>query len=125
MKTILVLALTISVLGCGGYGSGSGSGMGGGATPEITGLMPNMSSPGQAFQLTVAGSNFTSGSVIYWGSIPKNTTFMTSGQLVAPQITAADTACANPPCTVAVYVRTSGGPYGSGVNSNSMNFTIQ
>jgi hypothetical protein len=64
MKTILVLALTISVLGCGGYGSGSGSGMGGGATAQITGLMPNMSSPGRAFQLTVAGSNFTSGSVI-------------------------------------------------------------
>ncbi len=79
--------------------------------------------PGQAFMLTVNGSNFTSGSVIYWGMTPKTTTFMTTGQLGA-LITSIDTACSMTPCTVQVYVRTTGGVYGAGVNSNSLPFTI-
>jgi hypothetical protein len=54
---------------------------------------------------------------------PKATTFMTAGQLTAA-ITSTDTACSMTPCTVQVYVRTSGGAYGGGVNSNSLPFTI-
>jgi hypothetical protein len=122
MKKISVLLLIILAVGC-GYTKPSNS-MGSGAAPVITNLMPNSTMmPGQAFTLTVNGSNFTSGSVIYWGMTPKATTFMTAGQLTA-SITSTDTACSMTPCTVQVYVRTSGGVYGGGVNSNMMSFTI-
>jgi hypothetical protein len=123
MKKICVpLLLTMVALGC-GYTRPSNS-MGGGAAPAITQLMPNMTTmPGQAFMLTVNGSNFTSGSVIYWGMTPKTTTPVTAGQLTA-QIASTDTACSMTPCTVQVYVRTTGGVYGGGVNSNTLPFTI-
>ncbi len=114
---ICVLLLTIVALGC-GYTKKSNSM--GGAAPVITSLMPNSATAGQAFTLTVNGSNFTSGSVIYWGMTPKTTTFMTAGQVTAP-ITSADTMTAG---TVQVYVRTSGGVYGGGVNSNNVPFTV-
>ncbi len=120
MKKICVLLLTIFSVGCGSYSTPS---MGGGTAPAVIQLMPNMTMPGQAFMLTVNGSNFTSGSVIYWGMNPKTTTFMTTGQLVA-LITSIDTACSMTPCTVQVYVRTTGGAYAGGVNSNSLPFTI-
>ena len=114
MKKIgVLLLLTIVALGCGYTRHGGG-------TPTITSLMPNSATAGQAFNLTVNGSNFTSGSVIYWGTTPKITDFMTSGQLEAA-ITSTDTMTAG---TVQVYVRTTGGVYGGGVNSNSMPFTI-
>ncbi len=121
MKKICVLLLIILAVGC-GYTRKSNS-MGGGAAPVITNLMPNSATAGQAITLTVNGSNFTSGSVIYWGTTPKTTTFVTAGQLTAA-ITSTDTACSMTPCTVQVYVRTSGGVYGGGVNSNMMPFTI-
>ena len=118
MKKIgVLLLLTIVALGC-GYKSKSG--MGGGGTPTITIIMPNTATAGEAFTLTVNGSNFKSGSVIYWGMTPKMTDFVTAGQLIA-SITSTDTMTAG---TVQVYVRTSGGVYGGGVNSNSLPFTI-
>ena|SRR5713101_6828810 len=120
-KICVLLLLTILTVGC-GYTKKSNS-MGSGGAPVITSLMPNSASAGQAFMLTVNGSNFTSGSVIYWGMSPKTTTFVTTGQLTA-QIASTDTACSMPPCMVSVYVRTTGGVYGGGVNSNSVTFTI-
>ena len=117
---VLLLLLPIVALGC-GYKSKSG--MGGGGTPTITSLMPNTAHPGDTPMLTVNGSNFTSGSVIYWGTTPKNTIFVMAGQLTT-QLTSSDTACSMTPCTVQVYVRTSGGIYGGGVNSNMLPFTI-
>ncbi len=122
MKKICVLLLTILVVGC-GYTKPSNS-MGGGAAPTITSLSQTSATAGMAFTLTVTGSNFTSGSVIYWGMpTPKTTMFMTAGQLTA-QITSTDTACSMTPCTVQVFVRTSGGVYGGGVDSNMVPFTI-
>ena len=124
MKKICVLVLTIVALGCGYKSKNYSTGTMGGGAPSITSLMPNSATAGQAFTLTVNGSNFTSGSAIYWGMTPKTTTFVTTGQLTAP-ITSADTACSMAPCTVQVYVRTTGGTYGSGgFNSNMMPFTI-
>ncbi len=124
MKKICVLLLTIVALGCGYKSKNYTTGTMGGGAPAITSLMPNSATAGQAPMLTVIGSNFTSGSAIYWGMTPKTTTFMTAQQLTT-QLTSSDTACSMAPCTVQVYVRTTGGTYGSGgVNSNMMPFTI-
>jgi hypothetical protein len=129
MKTILLVLLTISALGCGGYGSGSGTGSGtmaAGAPSVSPPLVPNTATAGSAaFTLTVNGSGFVGGSVVYWNSTTHATTFVTSGQLTAA-ISAADVANAG---TVPVYVRN---PGGTGIynnqpaqNSNMVNFTVQ
>jgi len=123
MKKICVLLLTIVALGCGYKSKNYSTGTMGGSAPAITSLMPNSATAGQTPMLTVIGSNFTSGSVIYWGMTPKTTTFMTAQQLTT-QLSSSDTACSMAPCTVQVYVRTSGGIYGGGVNSNMLPFTI-
>jgi hypothetical protein len=121
MKLFCILLLTTFVLGCGGYGSSSNNpGMGGGAT-TISQLVPNTSTHGDpAFTLTVNGTGFTSSSVVYWNGQTRPTTFVMANQLTA-QISAADVAN---PATVPVYVRTTGGIYGGGTNSNTMNFTV-
>ena len=89
MKTILslltaIVLLTLFTLGCGGYGSGSGSGsMAAGAPNVANPLVPNTATAGSAaFTLTVNGSGFVNGSVIYWNSTARTTRFMTSGQLI-------------------------------------------
>ena len=120
MKLFCILLLTTFVLGCGGYGSSNNPGMGGGAS-NISQLVPNMSTHGDpAFTLTVNGTGFTSSSVVYWNGTSRPTTFVMANQLTA-QISAADVANA---ATVPVYVRTTGGIYGGGTNSNTMNFTV-
>src|SRR5438034_2375837 len=102
MKTILpfltsIVLLTLFTLGCGGYGSSSGSGSGAMAAgaPNIANpLVPNTATAGSAaFTLTVNGSGFVGGSVIYWNSTAHTTQFMTNGQLTTP-ITAAEIAAA-------------------------------
>jgi hypothetical protein len=119
MKKILLL--TILTLGC-GYGSHYNTMMGTGmGAPNIQALVPNgMASGAPAFTLTVNGTGFTASSVVYWNASPRNTTLVTAKQLTA-QISAADLATAG---MVPVYVRTTGGAYGGGVNSNTMNFTV-
>jgi len=132
MKTILslltaIVLLTLFTLGCGGYGSGSGSGsMAAGAPSVANPLVPNTATAGSAaFTLTVNGSGFVNGSVIYWNSTARTTRFMTSGQLIT-SISAADIATAG---SVPVFVRNPGGTgiYSnqSGQNSNAVTFTVQ
>lgn len=119
MKIASVLLLTLFVLGCGGYSSNTS--MGGSTPPHIDALVPNSATAGSpAFTLTVNGSGFTSSSVVYWSAATRPTMFATAKQVTA-QISAADVATAG---TVSVYVRTSGGVYGGGVNSNTVNFTV-
>lgn len=121
MKLFCIVLLTAFVLGCGGYGSSNNPGMGGGGASSISQLVPNMSTHGDpAFTLTVNGTGFTSSSVVYWNGQTRPTTFVMANQLTA-QISAADVAN---PATVPVHVRTSGGIYGGGTNSNTMNFTV-
>jgi hypothetical protein len=124
MKTICVLLLTICVIGC-GYNSKSSGMMAAAAVPAITQLMPNSAMAGSpAFTLTVNGSNFVNGAVVYWNTATRTTTFVTAGQLTAA-ISASDIATAG---TVAVYVRNPGGTgiytNQTGQNSNTMNFTV-
>jgi hypothetical protein len=54
-KICVLLLLTILTAGC-GYTRKSNSMS---SAPAITALMPNSATPGQAFNLTVNGSNFT------------------------------------------------------------------
>ena len=134
MKTILpfltsIVLLTLFTFGCGGYSSSSGSGSGSmaaGAPNIASPLVPNTATAGSAaFTLTVNGSGFVGGSVIYWNSTAHTTQFMTSGQLTTP-ITAAEIATAG---SVPVYVKNPGGTgiYNNqpGQTSNTVSFTVQ
>lgn len=119
MKISCVLLLALFITGCGGYGTNTS--MGGGAAPHIDALVPNNATAGDpAFTLTVNGSGFTSSSIVYWNAATRPTTSAMANQLTA-QISASDIATAG---TVQVYVRTSGGIYGGGTNSNVVNFTV-
>ncbi len=121
MKTVCVFLLTIFILGCGGYSSNSSTGGGGTAASHIDALVPNTATAGSsAFTLTVNGSGFAPSSTVYWNAATRPTTFATAKQLTA-QISASDIATAG---MVQVYVRTTGGIYGGGVNSNTVNFTV-
>jgi hypothetical protein len=124
MKTICVLLLAISAIGC-GYSSKNG--MQAGAAPAIAApLMPNVATAnGPAFMLTVNGSHFVAGSMVYWNSVAHATTFRMSNQLTT-MITAADIANTG---NVPVYVLN---PGGTGIymnqpaqRSNTVTFTVQ
>ena len=118
MKRSLVLAATLVMFGC-GYGSnyksmtGTTTGNGMVTVSEIT---PNDIMHGAGnFSLTANGSVFGSDAVVYFNGMAQSTTFITSSQVMAT-ISAANVANSG---NVSVYVRT------GGVNSNSMEFTIQ
>ena len=114
MKLTCMLLLTAAMLGC-GYGSNY-NGMGSGAAPSISQLMPNsVAAGGSGFVLTVNGTNFGTGSVVYWNSVAHNATYLT-GQQVTTAISASDVAMAG---TIQVYVRS------NNQNSNTMTFNIQ
>src|SRR2546428_5302299 len=89
-------------------------------------LVPNTPTAGSAgFTLTVNGSGFVSGSVIYWNTTAHTTQMMTSGQLTTA-ISASEIAAAG---MVPVHVQN---PGGTGIynnqpaqNSNTVNFTVE
>ena len=84
--------------------------------PQLFSVSPaSATAEAAAFVLTVAGSQFTSQSVVQWGGSRRTTTFVSSSQLSA-QITVADVATAG---SVAVTVAT-----GSEISS-ALPFTIQ
>jgi IPT/TIG domain len=120
MKLLSVLLLMMLSFGCGGYSSGSG--MQPASTPNISALLPdNANAGGGDLVLTVNGTGFASNSVVHWNSASVSTTYMTAQQLTA-KILAADIATSG---TASVYVNNPGtGIYAMGVNSNSVNFTI-
>ena len=133
MKTILLplttmVLLALFAVGCGGYGSGSSSGSGSmaaGAPNVMNPLVPNTATAGSAgFTLTVNGTGFVSGSVIYWNSTAHTTQFMTNSQLTTP-VSAAEIATAG---SVPVYVKNPGGTgiYNTqpGQSSNTVTFTV-
>jgi len=108
------LLLTALEVGC-GYGSNYNSTMGSTAAPNIAALTPTSTTAGAAgFVLTVNGSNFGTDSVVYWNSMVRATTYISSGQITA-NISSSDVAMAG---TAVIYVHT------GGQNSNMMNFTI-
>lgn len=121
-KTCLILLLTLAVIGC-GYSSKNGTVAAG--APTITQLSPNsMAAGGADFTLTVNGSNFVSGAVVYWNGGARNTTFVSSTKLTVA-ISSADIANS---ATVLVYVRNPGGTgiymNQTGQASASVDFTV-
>ena len=87
--------------------------------------MPNSAMAGRpAFTLTVNGSNFVTGVVVYWNAATRTTTFVTAAQVTAA-ISASDIAAAG---TVRVYVKNPGGTgiytNQGGQSSNILNFTV-
>ena len=124
LSTIILLAIV--ALGCGGYGSGSGSGSMAAGAPSIAALVPNTATAGSpGFTLTVNGSGFVTGSVIYWSSTAHMTQVVTNGQLTT-SISAAEVATAGP---VPIHVSNPGGTgiymNQSAQSSNTMNFMVQ
>jgi hypothetical protein len=120
MKLLAVLLLMTFSVGCGGYGSGSGTQPA--STPNISTLSPDSATAGDSgFVLTVNGTGFASNSVVYWNSATVSTSYVTAQQLTA-QISAADIATAG---TASLYVKNPGtGMYATGMNSNTVDFTI-
>lgn len=86
------------------------------AGPTLASLTPNsVAAGGPAFNLTVAGSGFVSGSTVNWNGAARPTTFGSTSQLSA-QIAAADVAA---PGTASVTVVNAGAPV-----SNALPFTV-
>jgi len=115
-STVILLLLTLLLCllpaGC-GYGS-MYNGMRG-AAPRIAQLTPqNVIANSGTFTLTIEGSGFTSGSIVYWNTTALAATVDSNTELTVG-ISAAMIANAG---TVSVYVHTAGG------NSNLMMFNI-
>jgi IPT/TIG domain-containing protein len=114
MRLTLVLLLAALTVSC-GYGSNN-SGMMGGSAPSIQMLIPsNTAAGGPAFIVTVNGSHFAPGAMVFWNNMPQNTTVATAGQVTA-MIPAALIANAG---NASVYVRS------GGMNSNQVTFNVQ
>jgi hypothetical protein len=120
MKLLSVLLLMTLSFGCGGYSSGSG--MQPASTPNISAILPDSAIAGGGdFVLMVNGTGFASNSVVYWNSASVSTSYVSVQQLTA-KILAADIATSG---TVSVYVKNPGtGIYATGLNSNSVDFSI-
>ena len=89
------------------------------AVPVISGLSPAFTSAGgSGFTLTVTGSGFTAGSMVYWGTSPLTTTYGSATQLTA-QVPAADIATGGN--TAGITVQT---PSPGGGTSNSFQFEV-
>ena len=116
MKLACMLLLTCTVLSC-GYGSNyNGMNPAPGTVPNISQFMPTMATAGgSGFVLTVNGTNFGMGAVVYWNSVAHNATYLT-GQQITTMISASEIAN---PANVQVYVRV------NGQNSNTMMFPVQ
>jgi hypothetical protein len=93
--------------------------------PAITSLTPsNVTMGGSAFTLTVTGTNFANGAMVYWNGGTRPTTFVSATKVTA-DIAAADIATAQ---TLLVYVRNPGGTgiymNQAGQSSASVSFTV-
>ncbi|HST08924.1 MAG TPA: IPT/TIG domain-containing protein [Terriglobales bacterium] len=123
MKTICLFLLLSLAVGCGYSSNGSGTVAPG--APTIASLAPNSTAMGgTAFTMTVNGTGFASGAVVYWSGTSRTTMFVSSTKLTAA-ITAADIGTAQ---TVLVYVKNPGGTgiymNQGGQSSASVNFTV-
>lgn len=113
MKLLFVLLLAVTAVGCGGYSSSMSTGSG---APRISTLSPPSATANTAFTLTINGTGFTSGSLVYFGGTPlvaSGTGYVSTTQLTA-NISASMVPTAG--AMIPVYVRTAAG------NSNTVNF---
>jgi len=112
---ILLLPTLLLFLVAAGCGYGSNYNAMRGAVPRIAQLTPqNVIANSGTFTLTIEGSGFTSGSLVYWNNTALAATVNSNTQLTVG-ISAAMIANAG---TVSIYVHSAGG------NSNLMMFNI-
>ena len=81
MKKLFVLLLMVGAIGCGYSAKGSGTMA---SAPTVTQLMPPTTmAGGLAFTLTVNGTNFADGAVVYWNGGTRTTKFVSGTQVTA------------------------------------------
>ena len=125
--TFLLLILAALTLAC-GYSSKSSAPVAG-TMPAISQLNPDdATAGGEAFTLTVSGSNFGSKAVVNWNGTAQTTTYMSTAQLTVaiPASLIADSGTVQ--ITVTNPATSGTGIYGSGgtlaATSSPMSFTI-
>ena len=98
-----------------------------GVVPTIAQLAPpNTAAGGQAFMLTVDGTNFSASSKVNWNGSARTTVHMSASQVVG-MIDAADIATAGTAQVTVTNPGTPGGIYGGGTQAETsapMTFTI-
>lgn len=116
MRPAVLFLASAMILSC-GYGSGYNGGTPmPGTSPSVTEIVPDHAVAGSpGFMLTVNGTDFASGAVVYWNGAPLTTSYVTGKQILA----AVPTANVITAGTIPVYARL------GTVNSNMVNFTIQ
>jgi IPT/TIG domain len=114
-QRLLLLAALVTGVAC-GYGSNYNSMASmSGSAPTLAELSPDdAGAGGAAFMLTVNGSNFATGAVVYFNGTPAATTYVSANQLVASIPAAAISTSGMLP----VYVRS------GNQNSVTVNFTV-
>ena len=113
MKLACIFVLILSSLSC-GYGSNYNK-MNPRSTPRIVQLIPrSVTAGGPEFVLTVNGSNFGTGSAVYWNTVEHRASYLT-GQQVTTTISASEIAN---PGDVEVHIND------NGQDSNTVMFTV-
>jgi hypothetical protein len=116
MRAAPIFLATFLAVGC-GYGSNyNGMPSPGATAPSITELVPNdMAHGNPAFTITINGSGFGTGAVVFWNGAPLATSYVTGMQVTAA-VPADNIANAG---DIPVYVRS------GSKNSNTLTFTVQ
>jgi hypothetical protein len=129
VKTSLLVTLLALTLAC-GYGSKNYPPVAG-TVPAITELNPDSATAGgDAFTLTVNGSNFATKAVVNWNGVAQtaNTTYVSANQLTVAVSASAIATAGTVPITVTNPATPGTGMYGSGgtlaETSQPVNFTI-
>ena len=93
IRVLPAVLFTLLLTACGG-GGGDSSSPPPNPAPSISAISPSsVTAGGEAFTLTVSGSNFVPASIVHWNSTSRATTYVTATQLTA-SISAADIATA-------------------------------
>lgn len=126
-KITFLVALLALTLAC-GYGSKNYAPVAG-TVPAIAQLSPDSATAGgEAFSLTVNGSNFAAKAVVNWNGMAQTTTYVSANQLTAAVPASAIAASGTVPVTVTNPATPGTGQYGSGgtlaETSTPVNFTI-
>jgi hypothetical protein len=130
LKTIALLTVIALTMAC-GYSSKASMPATAGSMPTIAQLNPNAATAGgDAFILTVNGTNFGTKAVVNWNGVAQtsNTTFMSGTELTVSLPASAIAAAGTVQVTVTNPAVAGGGPYGGGgtlaETSSAMSFTI-
>jgi hypothetical protein len=129
LKTMLVASLLALALACGYSSNYSNPSSGTGTVPAITQLNPSSATAGgEAFTLTVMGSNFASKAVVNWNGTALTTAYVSGTQLTVAVPASMITNSGTVQNTVTNPAVTGSGIYGTGGSpaqtSTAISFTI-